>query len=159
MTGTPSRTATAYDDGTTRRSESSKNDTPRGCVGRQLQAKLRSEEYESHMRQSRVGRGRPRVQSPKVIRISSVVYVADVWSEGHASYPGRSVCLFDSKEAETEAVGVAVKEVPAGRGGMPRRRSERHASAFPRGRTREAARCAKGRQKSAESGSCQRTAA
>jgi hypothetical protein len=100
MTGTPSRTATAYDDGTTRRTVSSKNDTPRGCVGRQLQAKLRSEEHKSHKRQPRVGRGRPRVQSPKVIRISSVVYVADVWSEGHASYPGRSVCLFDSKEAK-----------------------------------------------------------
>lgn len=97
MTGTPSRTATAYDDGTTRRPVSLENETPRGCVGRQLQAKLRSEEHKSHMRQSRIGRGHPRVQSPKVIRISSEVYVADVWSEGHASYPGRSVCLFDSK--------------------------------------------------------------
>ena len=139
MTGTPSRTATAHDDGETRRSVS-EDDTPRGWVGRKLQAKLRSEGYKPHMRQSRVGRGRLEVRNPKVIRISSVVYVADVWSEGHASYPGRSVCLFDSVEAKEEAVGVAVKEVPAGRGGMPRRRSERHADVVHRGRTREAAR-------------------
>lgn len=143
MTGTPSRTATAHDDGEIRRFVP--KGTPRGCVGRQLQAKLRSEEHEPHKRQSRVGRGRPTVRSPKVIRIPSVVYVADIWSEGHASYPGRSVCLSDTKEAKEEAVGIAVKEVPAGRGGMPRRRSERHADANLRGRTREAARCAKGR--------------
>lgn len=88
MTGTFSRTATAHDDGQTRRSVSTKSDTPRGCVGRKLQAKLRSEAHKPDTRQSRVGRGRREVRNPKVIRIPSVVYVADVWSEGHASYPG-----------------------------------------------------------------------
>lgn len=158
MTGTPSRTATAHDGGATRRSVPA-NGTPRGWVGRKLQAKLRSEEHKPHMRQSRVGRGRPKVQSPKVIRIPTVVYVADMWSEGYASYPGRSACLFVQKGTRKEAVGVAVKEVPAGRGGIPRQRSEQDANAFLHGRTREAERCARGMQKSAESVSCQRTAA
>lgn len=158
MTGTPSRTATAYDDGQPRRSVLVRTDAPRGCVGRQLQAKLRSEERESYMRQSSAGRGRPRVRSPKVIRMRSVVYAADVWSEGHASYPGRSVSLFDSSEAVKEAVGVAVKEVPAGQVGMACQRSERHAKTLQRVRTRETERRTKGRQKSAESASCRRKA-
>jgi hypothetical protein len=71
MTGTPSRTTTAHDDGKTRQSvEMGKPmTTPRGCVGRKLKAKLRSEEHKSHMRQSYDGRGRVAVQSPIVIRI------------------------------------------------------------------------------------------
>lgn len=69
MTGTPSRTATAHDDGTTRRS-APKTGAPRGWVGRKLQAKLWSEEHEPHMRQAKLGRGSIEVRSPKVIRIT-----------------------------------------------------------------------------------------
>ena len=100
MTGTPSRTATAYDGGTPRYSEMAKVIAPRGYVGRKLKAKLRSEAHEAHMRHLHGGRGRVGVQSPKVIRILSDVYVADVWSEGHASYPGRSVRPFVNPEAK-----------------------------------------------------------
>ncbi len=61
MTRTPSRTATANDDGTYVAPHIC---APRGFVGRQLQANLRSEEHESHMRQYRAGRGRMEVQNP-----------------------------------------------------------------------------------------------
>ena len=44
MTGTPSRTATAYDGGITRHSVMTRVTTPRGYVGRKLEAKLRMEQ-------------------------------------------------------------------------------------------------------------------
>ena len=129
MTGTPSRTTTAYDSGKTRCSfefgtlAREQTEKPRGCVGRKLKAKLRSEEHKPHMRRPKGGRGCLAIRSPKSSG-PQVVNAADMWSEGHASYPGRSVCLLGMKGAK-EAVGVAVKEVPAGWGDTPRHRSER----------------------------------
>lgn len=99
MTGTPSRTATAYDDGITRRSEADSAVTPRGYVGRKLQAMLRSEEHEVHMRQPKGGRGSLAVQSPKSSG-PEVVNATDMWSKSHASYPGRSACLSARPEAK-----------------------------------------------------------
>ena len=69
MTRTPSRTATANDDGTYVAPHIC---APRGFVGRQLQANLRSEEHESHMRQYRAGRGRMEVQNPQVIQMPAL---------------------------------------------------------------------------------------
>jgi hypothetical protein len=139
MTGTPSRTATAHDDGETRRSVSEERHAARVGgkeAGGKAPVRGTRTTYEAVEGRARAHGGPKPESHPDTLG----VYVADVWSEGHASYPGRSVCLFDSTEAKEEAVGVAVKEVPAGRGGMPRQRSERHADVVHRGRTREAAR-------------------
>jgi hypothetical protein len=130
MTGTPSRTTTAYDGGTKRHSADAgaflhePSPTPRGCVGRKLQAKLRSEERESHMRRPYGGRGRLTVQSPKVIRISG--RICGGYVERRSRALPREICLTAHR--------------------MWRR-------------AREAARSTKVRQKSAESISCWRTAA
>ena len=77
MTGTRSRTATA---------------SPRGGVGRKLEAKPRPEVHESHQRRPSGGRGGVGTRSPMSPRPADV-YAAGIWGEGHASYPGRSVGL------------------------------------------------------------------
>ena len=100
MTGTPSRTATAHDDGKARRSEPEKG-TPRGCVGRKLQAKLRSEEHEQHMRLPMVGRGRVMGQNPKVIRIPRWYMWRIYGAKVTRLTPGDlSVCSTQSKREE-----------------------------------------------------------
>jgi hypothetical protein len=101
MTGTPSRTATAFDGGLPRHSAG--RDTklalpaPRGFVERKLQAKLRSEEYEAHMRHVYGGRDCLVNQSPMSSGPTGV-YAADMWSEGHAPYPGNPVCLLGRRQ-------------------------------------------------------------
>ena len=72
---TPSRTATAL---------------RQRNVGRKLQAKLRPEEHEAHTRRSTGGREGTHTRSPICHPDRSGVYAPGIWSEGHASYPGRS---------------------------------------------------------------------
>ena len=131
MTGTPSGTTTAYDNGNTRWSfevgtflHEPNTAKPRGYVGRKLNAKLRSEEHESHMRRQHDGRGRVGVQSPKVIRIISRICGRYVELKSRAL--PREVCLSVWN--------------------------------YRKDQTREAERSTMDRQKSAESISCRRTA-
>lgn len=91
MMGTPSRTATACDDGKTRHSVAASANTPRGHVGRKLQAKLRSEEYEAHMRQPKGGRGSLAVQSPIIIQTQSCK--CDGYVEQKSRALPREICL------------------------------------------------------------------
>jgi hypothetical protein len=162
MTGTPSRTTTAYGGGTKRHSVSvgaflhEPTEMPRGYVGRKLQAKLRSEGHKAHMRRSYGGRGRVGVQSPKVIQTSGCKCVGCMERKSHAL--PRESCLSVRKPEAKRGYGLAVKEIQAGRGACPRQRSEIARDAESGERTREAERLTKGRQKSADSGSCQRTA-
>ena len=79
MTGTRSRTATA---------------SPRGGVGRKLQAKPWPEVHESHTRRLDGGRGGVGLQNPMSSRPMGV-YAAGRWGESHAPYPGRSDGLPD----------------------------------------------------------------
>ena len=90
MTGTPSRTTTAYDGGETRHCVARNRATPRGYVGRKLQAKLRSEEHEAHMRQPKGGRGRVVVQSPIVIRTRGCI--CDGFMERKSRALPREIC-------------------------------------------------------------------
>ena len=97
MTGTPSRTTTAHDGGGIHQSElvdaflHEFADLPRGCVGRKLQAKLRSEVHEVYMRQSNDGRGRVGVQSPTVIRI--IGCICNGYMERKSRVLPREICL------------------------------------------------------------------
>jgi hypothetical protein len=162
MTGTPSRTTTAYDDGTERYSVVAgaflhePPATPRGCVGRKLKAKLRSEEHKSHMRRSYGGRGRVTVQSPKVIRTSG--RICGGYVERRSRALPREICL--------SACGVGREmRLWASRRSCPGRPAE-HAPGTERTachteiqpRAREAVRSTMDRQKSADSTSCLRTA-
>lgn len=162
MTGTPSRTATAYDDGPTRHSAAAgaflhePTAVPRGYVERKLKAKLRSEEHEAHMRRTSDGRGSKALQSP-MSSGSAYVYATDIWSEGHASYPGRSVCLHGERNVNN-GCGQAEEVVQAAIGSTPLLRSEECATRGIPSRAREAARSTRDRQKSADSTSCPRTA-
>ncbi len=96
MTGTPSRTATAPGGGTTRYPDGTVRGwtvpSPRGGVERKLEAKLWPEEHESH-RGSRLGGRRRSVARSPMSSGPTAVDAAGRWSEGHASYPGRSACL------------------------------------------------------------------
>ena len=92
MTGTPSRTATAYVSGITRYSVTTEVVAPRGYVGRKLQAKLRSEEHEVHMRHLNGGRGRVGVQSPTVIRTRGCI--CDGYVEQRSRVLPWEVCEF-----------------------------------------------------------------
>ncbi len=156
MTGTPSRTATACDDGTTRHSVAESVAMPRGYVGRKLQAKLRSEEHKAHMRQSYDGRGRVVVQSPTVIRISGCICVGCMERRSRAL--PRESCLSACVVGREMRLRASRRNCP----GRPREHApgtERiacHTEIQPQ--AREAARSTMGRQKSAESVSCQRTA-
>ncbi|MCP4605334.1 MAG: hypothetical protein GY847_33245 [Proteobacteria bacterium] len=156
MTGTPSRTATAYGGGTTRHSVVAKAATPRGYVGRKLEAKLRSEEHEAHMRQSNGGRGSPAVQSPKVIRTRDCR--CDGYMERKSRVLPREICLSVCEVGSDRGLGTAVKEGPAGRGRVYSTLEQTTHAAYTEEQTREAKRSTKDRQKSAESISCQRTA-
>jgi hypothetical protein len=156
MTGTPSRTATAYDGGTTRHSAAAEAAVPQGYVGRKLQAKLRSEGHEAHMRQPNGGRGRVGVQSPKVIRTRGCI--CDGYMERKSRALPREICLSVRGTGSERGLGTALKEGQAGRGRMYPAEEQTTYAAGPEERTREAARSTKGSQKSAESISCQRTA-
>jgi len=114
MTRTPSRTATAYGGGTTRHAVAAGAATPRGYVGRKLQAKLRSEEHKSHMRRAPDGRGRVAVQNPTVIWIS--VRRCGGYMERRSHVLPREICLFVCETGSERGLGTAVKEGPAGRG-------------------------------------------
>jgi len=157
MTGTPSRTATAYDDGNTRYSAMTGVRAPRGYVGRKLEAKLRSEEHEAYMRHSNGGRGRVGVQSPAVIRTRGCI--CDGYVERKSRVLPREICLLVCRTGSERGYGTAVKEGPAGRGvAYPTQEQTTHHAGSGE-QTREAGRSTRGRQKSAESISRQRTAA
>ena len=156
MTGTRSRTTTAYGGGTKRHSVARFRATPRGYVGRKLQAKLRSEEHKAHMRRSYDGRGRVGVQSPKVIRISGCICVGFMERKSHAL--PRESCLSACEVGREKRLWASRRNCP----GRPREhapgaeRTACHTEIQPQ--AREAARSTMGRQKSADSASCQRTA-
>jgi len=156
MTGTPSRTATAYDGGTTRYSVAADAATPRGYVGRKLEAKLRSEEHEAHMRHLNGGRGRVGVQSPEVIRTRGCI--CDGYVERKSRVLPREICLSVCETGSERGLGTAVKEGQAGRGRAYSTQEQTMHAAGSGEQTREAARSTMDRQKSAESISCQRTA-
>jgi hypothetical protein len=127
MTGTPSRTATAFDGGVARHSVGMLSvSTPQGFVERKLKAKLRSEAHESHLRQSCGGRDCVAGRSPMSSGAGECICGGYVERRSHVL--PREICLF-AVEAEIRTTA------------------------------REAERSTKGRQKSAESASCQRTAA
>jgi hypothetical protein len=157
MTGTPSRTATAYGSGITRYSETTEVVAPRGYVGRKLQAKLRSEEHEEHMRHLNGGRGRVGVQSPTVIRTRGCI--CDGYVEQRSRVLPREVCLSVCETGSERGLGTAVKEGPAGRGDAYPATEQTTHNVGPGEQTREAERSTRDSQKSAESISCQRTAA
>lgn len=155
MTGTPSRTTTAYDGGETRHCVVQVRATPRGYVGRKLQAKLRSEEHKSHMRQPSGGRGRVVVLSPTVIRTKGCICGGYVERKSRA-LPWE-VCLSALGFGRAKRPWASRKSCP----GRPRDRAPgteriaRHTEIQIR--AREAERSTMGKQKSAESRSCQRT--
>ena len=156
MTGTSSRTTTAYGGGKTRHSIAYHCATPRGCVGRKLQAKLRSEVHEVHMRQSQGGRGRVGVQSPKVIQTRGCI--CNGYVERRSRVLPREICSSVCETGSERGLGTAVKEGPAGRGRVYSTLEQTtHAAGFGE-QTRETARSTKDGQKSAESASCLRTA-
>ena len=157
MTGTPSRTATAHDGGETRQSVMVEFIAPRGCVGRKLQAKLRSEGHEVHMRHLEGGRGRVGVRSPKVIRTQGCI--CNGYMERKSRVLPREICLSVCETKSKRGYGAAVKEGRAGRGRMYSTTEQTTYDAGLGEQTREAERSTKGRQKSAESTSCRRTAA
>jgi hypothetical protein len=153
MTGTPSRTATAPGGGTTRHPDgSTRGDcaapSPRGGVGRKLEAKLWPEEHEPHRGGCLGGRRRSVAKSP-MSSGPAVVDAAGGWSESHAPYPGRSACLPLEQEHEQRLrasrrsrPGCRWKHAP------PARAKKRATCSGPR--AREAGRSTTGRQKSAE---------
>jgi hypothetical protein len=150
MTRTPSRTATAYGGGTTRHSVAAGAATPRGYVGRKLQAKLRSEEHKSHMRRAPDGRGRVAVQNPTVIWIS--VRRCGGYMERRSHVLPREICLFVCETGSERGLGTAVKEGPAGRGRVYSTLDQTMHDARFGEQTREAERSTKDRQKSAITG-------
>jgi hypothetical protein len=156
MTGTSSRTTTAYGDGKTRHSAARYSATPRGCVGRKLQAKLRSEVHEVHMRQSQGGQGRVVVRSPKVIRTRGCI--CNGYVERRSRVLPREISPSVCETGSERGLGTAVKEGPAGRGRVYSTQEQTTHAARSGEQTREAARSTKGGLKSAESASCLRTA-
>lgn len=156
MTGTPSRTATAYGGGTPRHTVTAKAVVPRGYVGRKLQAKLRSEEHEVYMRQLAGGRGCSANQSPIVIRTS--VCICNGYVERKSRALPREICLSVCEIGSARGSGTAVKECPAVRGRASSEMEQTTHAALAGEQTREAERSTKDRQKSAESISCQRRA-
>jgi len=156
MTGTSSRTTTAYDDGTTRHSAACYSVTPQGCVERKLQAKLWSEVHEVHMRQLQGGRGRVVVQSPKVIRTRGCI--CNGYVEQRSRVLPREICPSVCETGSERGLGTAVKEGQAGRGRVYSTQEQTTHAARAGEQTREAKRSTMGGQKSAESASCLRTA-
>ena len=163
MTGTSSRTTTAYDGGTTRHTVvegaflHEPSAMPRGYVERKLEAKLWSEEHKSHMRRSSDGRGRVGVQSPTVIRLDGRICGGYVERKSRAL--PREICLSASESEREKRKGASLVNRP-GRPAEHAAGTERTAChAEIRSQAREAARSTKDRQKSAESISCQRMAA
>ena len=155
MTGTPSRTATAYGGGTTRHPVVVEAATPQGYVGRKLQAKLRSEEHEAHRRQPRGGRGRVGVQSPNVIRTRGCI--CDGYVEQRSRVLPREICLSVCDPRSEKRLRHSRKRGP-GRSRMCELDPEQtthHAGIGEQ--TREAERSTMDSQKSAESISCPRT--
>ena len=116
---------------------------------------LRSEEHEVHMRQPKGGRGSLAVQSPKVIRTRGCK--CNGYVEQKSRVLPREICLSVCETGSKRGLGTAVKEGPACRGSAPTIKEQTTHHARSGKQTREAARSAKGRQKSAESVSCQRT--
>ena len=149
MTGTPSRTATAYDDGNPRHSAIANATAPRGYVGRKLEAKLRSEEHEAHMRHPNGGRGRVGVRSPKVIRTEGCI--CDGCMERKSRVLPREICLSVCETGSERGIGTAVKEGPAGRGDAYPAAEQTTHNVRSVEQTREAERSTMDRQKSAES--------
>ena len=102
MTGTPSRTATALDGGVTPATPTESYAT----LVRPVAARERGEEAVSKAlaRGTRNAGRRPyggRMRSVAGSPMSSGLAVVDAtggWGEGHASYPGRSVCLPTARE-------------------------------------------------------------
>ena len=153
MTGTPSRTATAPGGGATRHPDgSTRRDcaapSPRGGVGRKLEAKLWPEEHEPH-RGGRLGGRRRSVAKSPMSSGPAVVDAAGGWSESHAPYPGRSACLPLEQEHE-QRLRASRRSRPGCRWkhASPARAKKRATCSGPR--AREAGRSTTGRQKSAE---------
>ena len=163
MTGTPSRTATAigWRDHTPFRHRAAPKAkptvTPRGIVGRQLQAKLRSEEHESHMRHAHGGRGRVADQSPKSSGTGGCICGGYVERRSRALPREKlSVCL--RSRAQEKAQGRALPESSRPTEGARQSAGSEYACKRTRTQAREAARLTMGRQKSAESSNRPRTA-
>ena len=153
MTGTPSRTATAPDGGSTRHSDGTNRSpcavrSPRGGVGRKLEAKLWPEEHEPH-RGGRLGGQRRSVARSPMSSGPAVVDAAGGWSEGRASYPGRSACLPLGHQYEQAAEGEPNQSSRLPEGARPSGKSEEACNVL-RTRAREAERSTMGRQKSAD---------
>jgi len=153
MTGTPSRTATASGGGATRYPDgrtcgSCAVPSPRGGVGRKLEAKLRPEEHEPH-RGGRLGGRRRSVARSPMSSGPAVVDAAGGWSEGHAPYPGRSVCP-PLKQEHEHRFRVSRRNRPGCRRvHVPPVRAKKRATCSESW-AREAERLTRGRQKSAE---------
>ena len=157
MTGTPSRTATAYGGGPPRHSVADDTAMPRGYAGRQLQAKLWSEEHESHMRHMYDGRGSVAFQNPTVIRICMCRCGGYMERKSHVL--PREIFLSACETGSERGIGAAVEEDLAVQGSVTLQTERTTRDARTGKRAREAARSTKGRKKSAESISRLRKAA
>lgn len=157
MTGTPSQTATALDGGLTRYSVVvPSTSTPRGFVGRKLEAKLWSEVHEPHLRHRRGGRDCVASQSP--MSSGAGRCICGGYVERRSRALPRDICLSASEFGREKRLRASRRSCP-GRWREHAPKPERIAChANIRTRAREAERLTKGRQKSAESKSCQRTA-
>lgn len=153
MTGTPSRTATAPGGGATRHPDGPERrfcaaPSPRGGVGRKLQAKLWPEEHEPY-RGGRFGGRRRSVARSPMSSGPTVVDTAGGWSEGHASYPGRSACLPWEQQHE-QRVWANPRNRPGCRKVHARPAGAKKRATCCAPKAREAARSTIGRQKSAD---------
>jgi hypothetical protein len=153
MTGTPSRTATASGGGATRHPDGATRrncavPSPRGGVGRKLEAKLWPEEHEPH-RGGRLGGRRRSVARSPMSSGPAAVDAAGGWSEGHAPYPGRSACLPLEQEHEQRLRASRRNRPGCRRVHAPLARAKKRATCSGP-EAREAGRSTTGRQKSAE---------
>ena len=157
MTGTPSRTATAFDGGSARHSVVVQGtSTPRGFVGRKLEAKLWSEVHEPHLRHRHGGRDCVASQNPMSSRADRCICGGHVERRSHAL--PREICLPAGSFGREKRLRASRRSCP-GRWREHAHQPERTAChANIRTLAREAERSTKGRQKSAESRSCLRTA-
>ncbi len=143
MTGTPSRTATASDGGMKRATLTRvcRSLSPRGDVGRKLQAKPWPEEHEPHMRRSAGGQGGVGIRSP----MSSGPAGVDAAGMGRRSRAlPREICPSVSDLARSCGPGAPLPNVQAHAGRTYRPANEFMCSATVTG-TREAARKTDGR--------------
>jgi hypothetical protein len=161
MTGTSSRRQLHMNGGTTRHSVAAGaflHEPSRGAArvcGEEAGSKALVRGTRSAYEAAKDGRGRVGVRSPKVIR--------NLWSYmrricgakvTRLTPGGLSVCLASCVKKRLRS---SRKRSPGRSSGTTRQRSERRATR-KQVQTREAARSTKGRQKAAESISCQRTA-